>query len=352
MKKVVYHFGSLAGWPFILSQGMRKRDIESINVVSDIMDGGATGLQGIKANRQLKFDEFINHTSYGRIRKLWNRIRLVLKMIRTARLVHYHGGTILPFNLDAWLFKIFKVPTVISWGGGDARLTDIALANNPYSYRYLEPSRDEQIRKKLRRLSKFGVVPASDPEMELYMKGYFDEFHKFCAPIDLSELTCSYPAKDLKKITFLHIPTHPFVKGTVHIENAFKRLKQQGYEFESLMILPTLTQAEVRKKISECDVYVDELRVGSYGYTAIEAAGSGKPTMTYIMDKLLPQFPKDLPFINTHADNIYENLKHLIENPQTLHDLGVKSRRFVEANHKDSLVIDDLLNLYKKIGMS
>ncbi|WP_374079936.1 glycosyltransferase family 4 protein [Bdellovibrio bacteriovorus] len=350
MKKVIYQFGSLAGWPYALAKGLRERGVDSINVISESADKGGTTNSTGRSNRQLKFDECLNFESHGKLRRLLNHIFLVLRILRNGKVVHYHGGTILPYNLDVLIFKIFGIPTVISWGGGDARIIEKAAAKNPYFFRYEEPAKDRRIRKMLKRLSKFGIVVATDPEMALYMEGYFDVVHAFKAPMDLTELTCIYPNPNNKKPVFLHVPTHPFVKGTIHIAKAFEKLSKEGLEFEPVLLESIMTQAEMRKKISECDVYVDELRCGSYGYTALEATGSGKPTLTYITDEVIGKLPQELPFVNTNADNIYENLKWLIQNPRQREEIGIKSRKYVEKYHSADVVVQDMISLYGQIS--
>lgn len=351
MKKVIYHYGSLAGWPFALAQGFRDQGYNSINVVHDVADkSGTTNSQGNKSNRKLKYDECLNYESYSAVRKLFNRVRLVCRMLCNAQVVHYHGSTILPYNVDVLIFKWFGIPTVISWGGSEARIIEVAAAKNPYFFRYQEPFKDLAVRKMLKRLSKFGVTVATDPEMGLYMEGFFDTVHTFRAPININELYCKYPDVQNKKPIFLHIPTHPFVKGSIHITNAFKKLTKEGFQFEPILLESTLTQEDMRKKISECDVYVDELRCGSYGYTALEAAGSGKPTLTHIIDEVVAKLPSDLPFVNTSADNLYENLKWLIESPDKRHEIGLKSRAYVENHHHVVAVVKDMVALYRRLG--
>lgn len=350
MNKVVYHIGSLAGWPHALAKGFREKEIPSINIVLDVLDmAGTTNKEG-KSNRQLRYDEYLFTGTSSKIKKMLLRLGLFFRMLRNAKLVHYHGATILPKNIDVLLFTLFRIPTVVTWGGSDARIIEIAAANNPYFFRYNDTVNDEKIRKSLKRLSKFGASVATDPEMKIYMKGYFDVVYRFNAPIDLTELKCEYPSLDQKKPIFLHVPTHPFVKGTVHIENAFKKLLKEGYEFEPILLESTLTQEELRRKISQCDVYVDELRCGTHGYTALEAAGSGKPTLTFILDRILEEYPEDFPFVNTNPDTIYDILKMLIENPSLRREIGIKSRAYVEKYHATDVVVGNMFDLYRKLG--
>ena len=55
----------------------------------------------------------------------------------------------------------------------------------------------------------------------------------------------------------------------------------------------------------------------------------------------------ELPFVNTNPDTIYDNLKDLILNPEKRHEIGKKSREYVERYHDVNVVIDDLLNIYQ-----
>lgn len=350
MKKVIYQIGTLAGWPHALAKELRRQGYDSINVIHNTTDKSGTTNSIGKSNRNLRHDECLNLSSYSPARQLWNRIKFVFRILRNGSIVHYHGTTILPYNLDVLIFKFFKIPTLISWGGGDARLVDVSSSKNPYFFRYRDPHNDNAIRKMLKRLAKFGISVATDPELGLSMTDYFPVVYPFKQPIDIDELFCVYPKPENKDPVFLHVPTHPFVKGTVHIAHAFEKLKKEGYKFQPILLESTLTQDELRKKISECDVYVDELRCGTYGYTALEATGSGKPTMTYIIDEVVAKLPPELPFVNTNADNIYDNLKQLIENPQLRYDIGVKSRQFVEKYHHVEVVVKDMLKLYKELG--
>lgn len=348
-RDIIYHYGSLAGWPFILAKALRDQGHKSINIVPDTKDDGGVTNKNKSSNRQLRYDEVLCLKSDKKIKRLCKSLLLTLRFLRNAKIIHYHGATILPYDLDAFIFKIFGIPTVMSWGGGDARIVEKAASINPYFFRYQEPVRDAGIRKKLARLAKYGVTIATDPEMAIYMEGFFPSVQTFRAPIDISELTCVIPSAEVKKPKFMHIPTHAFVKGTVHIEHAFKKLQNEGYSFEPVILEPGFTQSEMRAKLSECDVYVDELRCGSYGYTALEATGSGKPTLTFIIDQIVPKFPEDLPFVNSNPDTVYDQIKALILDGELRHKIGLQSRSYVEKHHDAHVVAQDMLKLYDKL---
>ncbi|QOY52686.1 hypothetical protein [Candidatus Sulfurimonas baltica] len=350
--KTIYHFGSLAGWPYTLAKGFRDKGYDSINVLPSNNDaGGVTkSRKDKKSNRQLPYDKVIYNINDSKIKKLLKSFLFVFEVMKKGSVIHYHGGSILPRDLDTYVFKLFKIPMVKSWGGGDARIISEAANLNPYFYRYEEPLKDKRIRAMLKRLSENGVKIATDPEMATYSRPYFEEIYTFRAPMSFDTIKCIYPDVNNKKPVFLHIPTHQFVKGTVHIKNAFTKLEKEGLEFEFKFLEPNLTQEQVRDEISKCDVYVDELRVGSYGVTAMEALASGKPTMTFIREDLVDKFPSELPFVNTNPDTIYNNLKDLIINPDKRYEIGKKSREYVENYHDVDVVVDDMIKLYRELG--
>lgn len=352
MEKKIYQIGSLAGVPYVLAKGLREKGYASINVIqSTIDDGGVTKSNNdTKSNRNLPYDRVLFKKNDFKFIKLIKSISLVIEVIKKGSIVHYHGGSILPRDLDTYIFKFFNIPMLKSWGGGDARIISQAVKANPYFYRYEEPQKDKKIKKMFKRLSSNGVKIATDPEMSTYSEPYFGKIFTFRVPINLDTINCKYPDINSKKPIFLHIPTHQFVKGTVHIKNAFDKLKKEGYDFEFKFLEPNLTQKEVKEEISKCDVYVDELRVGSYGVTAIESMASGKPTMTFIREDIIRDFPLELPFVNTNPDTVYDNLKFLILNPQKRYEIGIKSREYVEKYHDIDVVIENTLTLYKEIG--
>ena len=76
---------------------------------------------------------------------------------------------------------------------------------------------------------------------------------------------------------------------------------------------------------------------------------AGKPTLTYIRDDLVSAYPEDMPLVNTNPDTIYENLKKLITDAELRHEIGLKSRAYVEKYHDVKVVVDDLENIYKEV---
>ena len=86
----------------------------------------------------------------------------------------------------------------------------------------------------------------------------------------------------------------------------------------------------------------------SHGIFAIECMALGKPVLCRI-DEKFTKYYQDLPILRTDPDNLYDNLKLLIENPELRRELGEKGRKYVEEVHDSKKVAKQLLGLYKSL---
>jgi len=59
------------------------------------------------------------------------------------------------------------------------------------------------------------------------------------------------------------------------------------------------------------------------------------------------KYYKDLPILSTNPDNLYRNLKLLIQNPNLRRELGEKGRKYVEEVHDSKKIAEQLFQLYK-----
>ncbi len=347
-RKYILQYGNIAGISYGNALALRKAGVESRNIIPCEADRAGTDQK--EFDRQLPSDKILYSTSAGKAQRLLRKLGFCQHVVRNCSLVHYHGSTILRRNLDCALFHYFGIPMIISWAGGDARIVSIARKNNPYFYRMPDEAKDNGIRRRLESLSKYVRYVATDPEMAEYSLPYFEKVFIVHQPIDLSECSCRLPERDARKPVVLHIPTHREVKGTAYIEAAIERLKSEGLSFEFRFLVPTLTQRQVRQEIGKADIYVDELRCGSYGITAVESMASGNPTLTYIREDLVGKYPADLPLVNVNPDTIYTKLRELILDGDLRREIGLRSREYAEKYHSLEVVGSRLLDIYREIG--
>jgi len=344
--KYILQYGSLAGWPHKIAESLRKKNINSQNVIlydRDVID----------LSRELPYDRALCDFKDSPLKKGFEIFKFMHEVPDEVKLIHYHSGTIFLRQyhhlIEGPYFTRKNIPMLLSFGGTDARITSMASENNPYFHLPVSKRYDDKVKRKLDSMSRHIHFCATDPEMLTYVDSYFEKSFLFRQPVNLNEIECVYPSVDNEIPIILHVPTNPEVKGTRFLQSAIDKLKAEGLKFE-FRFIRQLTQSEMYKEISKADIYVDELRVGCHGVTAVETMAAGKPTLTYIREDLVEKFPSDFPIVNANPDTIYSKLKELILNAELRRDIGIKSRKYVEKYHDASVVADDLIKIYSEIS--
>jgi glycosyltransferase involved in cell wall biosynthesis len=345
-EKYILQYGSLAGWPHLVAKSLRKHGVNSQNVIhwdKDVAD----------LKRELPFDRALCEPGDSVFKKFMAIPGFINEVTNDCSLVHYHSSNIF-FRELHWLYEGPKlkragIPMLLSFGGGDARPLAAANSLNPYFYKENNRVQDLIIAARYKSWSKNIRFCATDPEMAKYAAPHFDKVFSFRQPVDLSKIKLKVPSIETKRPTLLHIPTEPKVKGTEEIIAAVKSLKAKGMDFE-FRLKRQLTQVEMYKEITDCDVYIDELKCGSHGVTAVETMAAGKPTITYIRPDLVGLFPESLPLVNANPDTIESVLERLIANPELRDNIGHASRIYVEKYHDLNVVVADLRKIYAEIS--
>jgi len=104
------------------------------------------------------------------------------------------------------------------------------------------------------------------------------------------------------------------------------------YEEEGENFVEKLPHHKVKDYLRNSDIVIDQLLMGWHGVFALEAMASGKPVLCYIREDLKKYSP-ELPILSTSPENIYGNLKLLIEKPNLRQELRRKGRKYVEKYH-------------------
>ena len=84
------------------------------------------------------------------------------------------------------------------------------------------------------------------------------------------------------------------------------------------------------------DIVFDQLIIGWYAMTALEAMSFGKPVICYLRDDLLDLYESEeliekdeIPIINSNYKNINKT-KKLLDNKEEIENLGRLGRKFVQ----------------------
>ncbi|GAA0328781.1 hypothetical protein GCM10008967_19110 [Bacillus carboniphilus] len=263
-------------------------------------------------------------------------------------LFHFHYGTTLcPGFSDLPEIKQRNKKMIMHHWGNDVRFHDLARINNAYVFTGDSPP-NEEIHEKLLKITKYiKEAIVQDYEVYDYVKDYYDKVHVLPIAIDLGSFTLKYPKVSKERPLILHAPTNPEFKGTFYVEKTIEKLKE-NYEFDYIRI-EKMKHDDAIKFYRDADIIIDQVLCGSYGLFSVEGMALGKPVLAYIRSDLIPMFPSNLPIVNSNPNNLYEQVKKLLVNPELRVELGKKGRQYVENYHSHDVVVDKLLQIYSNL---
>jgi glycosyltransferase involved in cell wall biosynthesis len=138
-----------------------------------------------------------------------------------------------------------------------------------------------------------------------------------------------------QQVVVVHPPNHRRINGTHHLERAVMELRDEGLRID-LRILEGRPNEEIRTAMRAADIVADQFLDPGYGMTPIEAMAVGKPMVTRmspISEELRTESLRSCPLVDANPENLREQLRDLITNPQQRRELGEAGRDFVLKNH-------------------
>ncbi len=263
---------------------------------------------------------------------------------------HFHfGGSLLPENIDLPILRLSGKKVVMHYWGSEIRQSDIAI--NYVYFKTLDelqkiyPEKENKYKlRKIKRIEKYAnVTIVGDYPLLPYSPGST----VIKQAIDLSRFDFVGCENKNGKIKIVHAPTNREKKGTKYVLAAIDRLIKEKYNID-FHLIENKTNEYVMETCKDADIIIDQLVLESHGIFPLENMAFGKPVLCRIDEKFLKYYP-GLPILRTDPDNIYENLKMLIENPDLRKELGEKGRKYVEQVHDSKKIAKQLLDLYEKI---
>lgn len=148
-----------------------------------------------------------------------------------------------------------------------------------------------------------------------------------------------------------HSPTVRAKKGTETVVAAVNRLRRDGVNIE-LDIIENTPYRECVERKRHSHLFVEDLRTGFWGYSAIEAAAFGVPVVTNVNKELLGEYPMKFPFMHCDEDAdrlaaiIYDFINHATSTRALqIDELSRRTKKFAEAIHDYSVIGPKLLSL-------
>lgn len=271
------------------------------------------------------------------------------KSIQMYDIFHFHfGETFFPHKKDLNILARAGKKMVVHHHGSDVRLLSIAKKNNPYVK--VKPEwTEEKIKNNLSILSKYiDHAIVQDYELEGYISNFYKHVHVIPHALNVHAFKPQYPPMNDALPRVVHAPTKRNLKGTEAILTAVNKLKKDGLSFEFTLI-EGKDHEETIKFLATADIVIDQLRIGSYGYTSSEAMALGKPVICYIREDLKEKYPKELPIVYADPHTITKVLRNLLNNPEKLRNIGMLGRAYVQKYHDTDKIVNKYIDIYKKL---
>ncbi|MGH2360122.1 MAG: glycosyltransferase [bacterium] len=238
-------------------------------------------------------------------------------------------------RLELPLLKLLGKKVIVSAYGADVRIERTTRALGRYNccmdctQRLVACICDEdRARRNLAHVQRYADSTLSMGDMIEYTPGSRNDL--FYWAIDLKKWPFVGVSLSSSPVKVLHAPNHPQFKGTRYLEACIKRLQDEGYPVQ-LILVTELNNEEAKELYKQADIMADQFLIGWHGNFAVEAMALGKPVVAYIRkpEVYLPR-GVECPIVNANPDTLRHALVTLIENPTLRYELGVKGRQYVE----------------------
>jgi hypothetical protein len=268
------------------------------------------------------------------------------------------------FNaIEAATYRLLGIQLFVWSYGGDVRVrpTTLALGSPNCCVDCTEvgracvcdPARHER---NLATLGRHATAMFTLGDMNEYVSGVRTDVYFWPLDLDAEGGTKYAPAFPQRRggevVRVVHAPNHRMFKGTRHLEEAVRALRDEGVRIELVMV-EGRSNTEALAIYRSADIIFDQCLIGFHGYTALEAMALGKPVMCFIRkpDAYLLD-PDTCPIVNTHVATLRDDLRRLVEAPEQLGELGRRGRAYVEKHFTLEAFSRRLDRAYREIGVS
>ena len=268
---------------------------------------------------------------------------------------HFHyGRTFLPKRVDLNVLKLLNKKIIMHFHGSDIRNPEFIRYQNNKLLGLTKGGEWPLITTKEQKLliseakKHADVILVSTPDLFELVGGSKVKWFPNSINLDEWKTEKTISKSSQERILIAHAPSKRWTKGTNIIISVIKQLQSNGLEIDFKLIENT-PREDVKKIFQKADIVIDQLLVGWYGVSGIEAMALNKPVVCYMREDLVKKFTPDVPIYNASADNLKEALKLLVSDDRLRKRLGDAGRRFVEKYHdvrKNAKVLEET---YSKI---
>jgi glycosyltransferase involved in cell wall biosynthesis len=292
-----------------------------------------------------------------------DRYYRTLSMVAWADVVHWHYGWALHGELDLRYAQMLGRKLCVEYWGSDIRVDEVEAADNIYFARTVgeqhaslqavralmdrNRERSEFLQRTFAEAGARVILPC--PSLAPHLIGRSrDSYFTTRQRVYLQDFTPRYPDPARPKPVILHAPSSQRIKGTRYVQAAITELEGRGLQFEYRQI-ENMPHAQALELMADCDIYVDQLILGSHGIAALEAMAFGKAAVCYIKPSMQGQYPPELPIVSASPDTLANVLAELLADRARIADLGRRGRAYVEQYHDAVKLARGILAFYESL---
>lgn len=151
-------------------------------------------------------------------------------------------------------------------------------------------------------------------------------------------------------IRIVHAPTNPGLKGTEHVRRAFASLNERHPGRVEATVLARRPHRELLAEVANADLVVDQLLIGWYGVTAVEAMLLRTPAICFIDDAarslIPPAMATDLGVVEASPQSLDDVLDRVVADAEERADAAERGERFARTWHDPQVVQGHVQRLY------
>ncbi|WP_299456770.1 glycosyltransferase [uncultured Microscilla sp.] len=191
----------------------------------------------------------------------------------------------------------------------------------------------------MRTAEKYADIIVSNPtQSQLALRPY----HKGFVMMN-PEIFPHKPTQRHEKPLLMHAPSNSDQKGTKYILETIDKLRDEGFDFD-FKLIQNLPYMEAIKEYARADIFIGQLLIPQAGKQDREALACGKVVLTSINYDYANE-EEDCPFIDINPQNIYQELKSVLNDYPRRCKLAAQGRKYIEKHHTPANIVKDIVKM-------
>jgi glycosyltransferase involved in cell wall biosynthesis len=283
------------------------------------------------------------------LKSMLGRWLAFLYIVKNAKVIHinFSGGPLSQSCLkkyEAHIYRKFNIKVIVYSYGSDAyyynSIPDPTLIYALLQDRKIYARNSTYIENNVRYWEKFADVVIRGMMLEGASRYDVLLFSALVVDTNLWLPKKKYSKSDgvNAAVKIIHSPNFNGFKGTNIIIKAIEELKIEGLKIE-FIYLQKMHNDLLREKMAEADIHVEQILFTGYGLNGIEGMALGLPVLSNLDNEYSTRvfrrfsYLDECAILSTTPENIKENLRVLIRNPELREELGKANRAYVEKYH-------------------